>query len=162
MKIELDLPVPNGWKLLNYSYGADPIKENITMNTTITFERIEPEIDTELEEARKKYIGKYVKSKNRENFLYKIIEVRRCNVANVHSLIVLNSGIWDSFYETEVELVPIPVWRCCESDKPKVGRYYPVRKNKSLTYDLIRFDDSGFWDTDLLISKFEWLDEGEV
>ena len=48
MKIELDLPVPDGWKLSNYSYGADPIKENITMNTTITFERIEPEIDTEL------------------------------------------------------------------------------------------------------------------
>jgi hypothetical protein len=155
MKIELDLPVPEGWR-----YKSDDLDllgktdKYLWITGELTFERIEPE-DEELEQA-KKLIGKWVKSK-KFNVIYQVESAYRVSEKEI----MLASQSFTSLYDSCAPF-PLPVWRCCESDKPKVGRYYPVRKNKSLTYDLIRFDGSGFWDTDLLISKYEWLDEGDV
>jgi hypothetical protein len=168
MKIELDLPqVPEGYKFVGWNmpqagqfYLSDDkffteCKKDVLPYYYLTFERIEPEIDWELEQA-KKLNGTWVTVSDIHG-IFEVVEVER-----IIASLVLTTKDGRSHLIEYCTPFPLPVWRCCESDKPKVGQYYPVRKNKSLTYDLIRFDGSGFWDTDLLISKYEWLDEGDV
>lgn len=62
---------------------------------------------------------------------------------------------------------PIPVWRCCERDKPDVvpEKLYYVRHKKNHEYkNTVRFN--GQWWTrnggylHLTLNDYEWLDEG--
>lgn len=163
MKIELDLPVPEGWRVVNYSYGScnDPFKETITMNTTLTFERIEP-VDEELEQA-KKLIGTWVVFKTR-NVILKVKTMRRDNWSKK---IVFEAEYQTNepvdFYLEDFNPFPLPTWRCCDDERPKKdGRYFIKDMDGKLVGVANYSVNDGWYDLPGIAKYYGWLDEGEL
>jgi hypothetical protein len=167
MKIELDLPVPEGWRFVGYQLpkkgegymssiysNFNVASEDFYNSRCFTFERIEP-VDEELEQA-KKLIGKWVKIKNYHHHLYLVEYVTR---DEENKLLIWSNGSW--YYFKFCTPFPIPVWRCCESDKPKIDKCYPTRlKSDHLEYFLSSYHN-GKWSMANSPESSEWLDEGE-
>ena len=178
MKIELDLPqVPEGWRFVGYQVpdykqgiiGTTGEFEVVNYNTCeehyLTFERIEPEIDVELERARKKFpVGSWFKLLNLDMVQQVSDVIRR----GADLLILCTNGLTE--FVQNCTPFPLPTWRCCDSDKPKKeGTYHtrvkkgeaPVGKKKDAHYFL---SVSEGWNVsaDTNMSMREWLDEGEL
>lgn len=167
MKIELDLPVPEGFKLANYTHGS--VQDNLTIKTLITFERIEP-VDTELAKAKKKFpVGSYFKSNRHGDTIFKVKEVIPFGGPG---RIIVGADSDNSDIETfgfdvpDCTPFPLPVWRCCEADKPKISCKRAVRR-KGNSY-AIRVDHfyttCESWESTSRNGEasHEWLDEGEL
>lgn len=121
-----------------------------------------PKIDAELEEA-KKLIGKWVKYKDRD-IAFKLTDVVRDSYSKEILGVVLNSIDSEKYYFKDLTPFPLPVWRCCESDRPKTqGRYYTRRKRDHAERDLDEYCGEN-WEAinPEYISPldYEWLDEG--
>ena len=115
-----------------------------------------PKIDHELEEA-KKLIGKWIKCKG-DNFAFEVEEVYRDKEDN---FIKVYNKTLGTYFVSETDPFPLPVWRCCEADKPKVdGIYFTRRKFDSRIKDIDSYNN-GSW-TIISKNKREWLDEGEL
>lgn len=170
MKIELELPVPEGWRFLGYKRPLDneffwhptlnamcPVKDFMTAHE-LTFERIEPEIDAELEEAKKKFpVGSWFKPQGYPNFIIQVVEVER--VKN-RIMIFIEHEQWE-FYLEDCQPFPLPRWRCCESDKPEKEAYYYLRSKNRDWQRLVEFNFKLEWCRLINASDYEWLDEGQ-
>lgn len=110
-----------------------------------------PKIDAELEEA-KRLIGKYF-SHNNKNHIF-IVK----NVVRLHENIYISDGCEHDYILHNCTPFPIPVWRCCESDKPKKdGRYFTRDIDTKGWMKANNFKD-GRWSGEY--ERDEWLDEG--
>ena len=179
MKIELDLPqVPEGWRCIGYSVPeegqgmitgrGDFVICNRENNSTyktyfLTFERIEPEIDQELEQAKKRFASGWFLWDGRETVL-KVCNIMRDTKG--HGLLMITSDAGNTYLLNDCIPTTIPTWRCCESDKPKTkGRLYATRlKGNHVVLDSAQFCECGTWGGWLnlkYIANYEWLDEGE-
>ena len=178
MKIELDLPqVPEGWRFVGYQVPKkgqavathcgqfEKLLNDWDSTRALTFERIEPE-DPELEEA-KKLTGKWVVFKDKDVIL-KVRSVLRDSYSKALTFEAISqTGNLAQFYLRDFNPFPLPVWRCCESDKPKKEKRYAVRckhdrgRYNSADYENLKWLDR--WGTEFcgVESNYEWLDEGE-
>jgi len=165
MKIELDLPVPEGWRFVGMiatqkgQMYINNIGEQVICSSNfvedqkyLTFERIE-QVDEELEEA-KKLIGKWV-TVNDIHGIFQIVEVER-----IIASIIVTTRDGRSHLVDSCRIKTLPVWRCCESDKPKKeGRYFIRQKDTKACMTVILFHNET-WTQGTY--KCEWLDEGEL
>jgi len=120
-----------------------------------------PKIDKELEDA-KKLIGKWVKFNDRDVVL-RVRHIFRDKFSN--NILCFDAiGQYQTlgeYYLKDFTPFPMPVWRCCEKDKPKKDGYYPIRrKDNHKDYDtgFYHAHNNSRWDD--LSKDFEWLDEG--
>lgn len=128
-----------------------------------------PKIDHELEDA-KKLIGKWVRYRDRDiafkltDIAFKLTDVVRDSYSKEILGVVLNSIDSEKYYFKDLAPFPLPVWRCCMSDKPKKdGKYIGRRKNAPETYAGIEHFNNGSWDNlPWKECAMEWLDEGEL
>jgi len=110
------------------------------------------DLDTELEEAKIKYkLGSYFKTIHSDDILM-VKEVFR-GLDDGTIFIQAKAG---SCKLNDCTPFPLPVWRCCETDKPKKNGYYYTRdkRDNSKRYGFYNFNH---YDN----SNYEWLDEGE-
>lgn len=169
MKIELDLPVPEGWRFVGYQlpkkgqgYMASANSdfkialEDFYSSSCFTFERIEP-VDEELESARKKFpVGSWFKTSAGGSTIHRVERVD-----------------WETddcrgFLVSDCTPFPLPTWRCCAEDKPKKDGQYVMRIKGHAPYKYrVRYYSLGvklwrFNHEDVAIPEgYEWLDEGE-
>lgn len=114
-----------------------------------------PKVDTELEQAKKRFpVGSTFKDRGETVYCLKSYEYRedqKCWILidtdyNMHSV-------------SNCTPFPLPVWRCCESDKPKKsGRYFARQKDTKACMGVVYFCNES-WEGGT--HKTEWLDEGE-
>jgi hypothetical protein len=130
----------------------------------LTFERIEPEIDEELEAAKRKFpVGSTFKSSSfksgKGSTIYTVKEVREENLADcVHELCIISDDD-RGFLVSECTPFPLPVWRCCYADKPKTEGRRPVRLKNDIYGCRVDSFQNGEWG--FSNARYEWLDEGE-
>lgn len=141
--------------------GYDRIAGPIESDYGVCRHILTPKVDHELEEA-KKLIGKWVKYKDRDVIL-KVQSVLRDSYSKALTFEAFSqSGNLAQFYLHDFNTFPLPVWRCCESDKPKKEgtRYVRDKENHSIRgvfqYNL----KTETWNGMLVLSRLEWLDEG--
>ena len=120
------------------------------------------EVDWELEEAKNKYkLGSYFQTRHSDDILM-VKEVYR-GLDDGTIIIVSKCG---SCNLSDCTPFPLPVWRCCASDKPKKSGEYAMRSKGSKKIFSVKYSiATAFWDRTSVIdcpySDFEWLDEGE-
>ena len=113
-----------------------------------------PKVDHELEEA-KRLVGKYVKYKSGDPTLFLVDEVSR----SYHGrLIVFFKGSLGGVSYEDCQPFFIPVWRCCESDKPKKDGKYFTRDIDTKGWMKTNDFKNGRWSGEY--ERDEWLDEG--
>lgn len=178
MKTEINYPqleIPDGWVCIGYqtpkrgmgyitcngpefAITSCDFSECLT-SVRLCFRKLEP-VDAELESA-KKLIGKWVRYKDRD-IAFKLTDVVRDSYSKEILGVVLNSIDSEKYYFKDLTPFPLPVWRCCESDKPKsLGKYYLRRKNGTEKI-VTSIAPSGTWAIGYEnASDYEWLDEGE-
>ena len=117
-----------------------------------------PKIDAELEEA-KKLIGKWIKCKG-DNFAFEVEEVYRDKEDN---FIKVYNKTLGTYFVSETDPFPLPVWRCCAEDKHLLQprKAYFVRSKKKDVWLLDTYDPVRGWEEVNHENKYEWLDEGE-
>lgn len=180
-EIKPQLIIPEGWECIGYQY---PIKGDLYLDVNGNFEtqeinhsmcgnhlcfrKIEPP-DHKLEEAKKKFpVGSYYRDADYGDTILKVRQV--CRFGSPHR-IVIKADSDDSDIEMfnfdvpDCTPFPIPVWRCCESDKPKKTKNCFMRSKKCLipSHIDVYLNELGIWEklSDRQANKYEWLDEGE-
>lgn len=166
MKIELDLPVPEGFQLLESKaireFDAEG-KKKFMVYSELTFERIE-QVDEELEQAKKRFSSGWFLWDGRET-VYKTEFIERDTKG--HGLLMITSDAGNTYLLSDCIPTTLPTWRCCESDKPKVeGTYYVRCKADKVQY--LFYYTIPAWRTvshkcmtQIWPHNYEWLDEGE-
>lgn len=176
MKIELDLPVPEGWRCIGYQVPKEGqgyitsvgfiIAESDRILPHITFERIEP-VDEELEAMKAKFpANSYFKINDSFSPIFKVAksdierDSRFPEVINIptydgNNFIWFNSRICTPF--------PLPKWRCCDDERPKKdGRYFIKDMDGKLVGVANYSVNDGWYDLPGIAKYYGWLDEGEL
>jgi hypothetical protein len=134
----------------------------------LTFERIEPEIDEELEAAKRKFpVGSYFKTNypDYDDFILPVTSVENRGGFGINIWSGKNPNTSIPCPIDRCTPFPLPTWRCCDADKPKKEGSYFVREP-----DDKRIKDVCFWNNEDWASKIftispnrrrEWLDMGE-
>lgn len=183
--LEIDTPklvIPSDWECIGYQIpqkGMGYIPESPSRNFEIApcdfdankpvhklcFRKVEP-VDTELESAKKKFpVGSWFTYSNEPDTIYTVGHIERRDADNRVRIIVKGKT-----FNLDAELChpfPLPVWRCCESDKPKKDGEYAMRSKGSKRIFSAKYSiATASWDWTSVIdcpySNYEWLDEGEL
>lgn len=116
-----------------------------------------PKIDHELESARKKFpVGSYYTSSKRMKGVILTVDMVKRDTETNTVLLVTNDLADDVKHCTPF---PLPVWRCCEADRPKKEGYYFLRNKTTKEGDYVFFDRH--YRKNMIWHNYEWLDEGE-
>ena len=121
-----------------------------------------PKIDKELEEARKKFpVGSYVQHANYGSTKFLVVCVDRHPIDD--HIIIITEGPMPNLDIERCTPFPIPIWRCCEKEKPKKDGEYFVSVKGDAKQKMIRKFTGRSWlwkagDVGISIG-YEWLDE---
>lgn len=122
-----------------------------------------PKIDHELESAKKKFpVGSYFKTDypDYDDFILPVTSVENRGGLGVNIWSGKNGNTSIPCPVERCTPFPLPTWRCCETDKPKVEGLYLSRHKIGKHKHTCRFLNGAF--TCRADSNYEWLDEGEL
>lgn len=138
--------------------------------TAGTFLALTPKVDKELEEAKRKFpVGSYYTTTERMSGVFaKVESVERVELRDENRVCVITSDICSTVESCTP--FPLPVWRCCVSDKPKKEGNYFLRSKNSNKKTISFYQNNDIW----VLNKgeisaslgwenhknYEWLDEG--
>jgi len=125
-----------------------------------------PKIDHELESAKKKFpVGSYFKTDypDYDDFILPVTSVENRGGLGVNIWSGKNGRTSIPCPVDRCTPFPLPVWRCCESDKPKKDGTQHVRdKGNHYIKGVYQYNlETKTWNGMLIPSRLEWLDEGE-
>lgn len=160
-----ELVIPNGWEKLGYKIPADEegffdafgnfVIYDASFGTCKNLFLCFRKIDTELEEAKKKFPtdSLFSGASIKKGTLETVKNVRRSTSETPFITIDAQSGY--SYAADRCTPFPIAVWRCCYSSPPKKwGTYFTRTRNKSV-WCFSYYE--GQWPDP---NCEEWLDEG--